>query len=74
MVYHTDPAAEQFVETVKVEQDERNRFCITDAEVEELAKQAMIIEKHYQRPMDIEWAKDGDDGRIYIVQARPGNR
>ena len=71
MVYSADKDAEHFVDTVKVEQDDRNRFCITDAEVTELAKQAMIIEKHYDRPMDIEWAKDGDDGRIYIVQARP---
>ncbi|MBQ0764485.1 phosphoenolpyruvate synthase [Marinobacter psychrophilus] len=71
MIYHTNPTEGEFVETVKVEAAERGRFCITDAEVEELAKQAMIIENHYQRPMDIEWAKDGDDGRIYIVQARP---
>ncbi|MFL1406311.1 phosphoenolpyruvate synthase [Marinobacter sp. M1N3S26] len=71
MVYSKDKDAEHFVDTVKVEQDDRNRFCIDDAEVTELAKQAMIIEKHYDRPMDIEWAKDGDDGRIYIVQARP---
>ena len=71
MVYQTDPSAGQFVETVKVDQEDRNRFCISDAEVEELSRQAVIIEKHYQRPMDIEWAKDGDDGRIYIVQARP---
>lgn len=71
MIYHTNPEEGEFVETVKVGAAERGRFCITDAEVEELAKQAMIIEQHYQRPMDIEWAKDGDDGRIYIVQARP---
>src|SRR5690554_6113077 len=71
MVYHSEPGEGKFVETVKVDHDERNRFSITDTEVEELAKQAMIIEKHYQRPMDIEWAKDGDDGKIYIVQARP---
>jgi pyruvate,water dikinase len=71
MIYHTNPTEGEFVETVKVDAAERGRFCITDAEVEELAKQAMIIEQHYQRPMDIEWAKDGDDGRIYIVQARP---
>jgi len=71
MVYSTDKDSDHFVDTVKVEQDDRNRFCISDAEVTELAKQAMIIEKHYDRPMDIEWAKDGDDGRIYIVQARP---
>src|SRR5690606_27797027 len=70
MIYHSEPGEGKFVETVKVDHEERNRFSITDAEVEELAKQAMIIEKHYQRPMDIEWAKDGDDGRIYIVQAR----
>ncbi|MGS0730517.1 PEP-utilizing enzyme, partial [Shewanella sp. 0m-11] len=44
---------------------------INDAEVQELAKQAMTIEKHYGRPMDIEWAKDGNDGKLYIVQARP---
>ena len=71
MVYHKNPTEGEFVETVKVDATERGRFCVTDAEVEELAKQAMIIEQHYQRPMDIEWAKDGDDGRIYIVQARP---
>ena len=50
---------------------ERNRFCITDEEVMALAKQALIIEQHYGRPMDIEWAKDGQDGQLYIVQARP---
>src|SRR5690554_2241914 len=71
MVYHSEPGEGKFVETVTVDHDERNSFSITDAEVEELAKQAIIIDKHYQRPMDIEWAKDGDDGKIYIVQARP---
>ena len=70
MVYAA-PGSEHFVDTVKVEPEQRGLFCITDEEVSELAKQAMIIERHYQRPMDIEWAKDGDDGRIYIVQARP---
>lgn len=49
----------------------RNRFSLTDLEVEELARQALQIEKHYGRPMDIEWAKDGHNGRLYIVQARP---
>lgn len=49
----------------------RNRFSLTDDEVQTLAKQAVLIEKHYDRPMDIEWAKDGHNGRIYIVQARP---
>nr|WP_148863187.1 phosphoenolpyruvate synthase [Marinobacter fonticola] len=71
MIYGDSAEAGKSVETVKVEQDERNLFCISDAEVEDLARQALIIEKHYKRPMDIEWAKDGDDGRIYIVQARP---
>jgi pyruvate,water dikinase len=49
----------------------RSRFSITDADVQELAKQALVIEQHYGRPMDIEWAKDGNSGRLYIVQARP---
>lgn len=47
------------------------RFCLTDEQVESLARQAMIIEKHYGRPMDIEWALDGGDGKLYVVQARP---
>ncbi len=71
MVYGADSSVGRSVETVKVEPEERSRFCITDDEVIELSKQALIIEKHYGRPMDIEWAKDGDDGKIYIVQARP---
>src|SRR5690606_13864275 len=71
LVYGSDCSVGRSVEAVKVEQEERSRFCITDDEVIELAKQALIIEKHYGRPMDIEWAKDGDDGKIYIVQARP---
>jgi len=49
----------------------RNKFCIADSDVEELARQSLIIEKHYGRPMDIEWAKDGNTGKLYIVQARP---
>ncbi|HEY3644977.1 MAG TPA: phosphoenolpyruvate synthase, partial [Gammaproteobacteria bacterium] len=59
------------VQTIDVHAEQRSRFCISDADVLELAKQALVIEKHYQRPMDIEWAKDGHDGRIYILQARP---
>ena len=66
-----DTAHGKSVITVDVEMKERQQYCITNDEVQELAKQAMIIEKHYQRPMDIEWAKDGADGKIYIVQARP---
>ncbi len=59
--------------TVDVPMAERLRFCLSDAEVEELARQAVAIEKHYACPMDIEWARDGSDGRLYmyILQARP---
>ncbi|WP_018953796.1 phosphoenolpyruvate synthase [Thioalkalivibrio sulfidiphilus] len=57
--------------TVEVDAAERYRFCLTDEQVMDLARQAMIIEKHYGRPMDIEWALDGVDGGLYIVQARP---
>ena len=57
--------------TVDVPVSERNRFSLTDDEVIELARYAVIIEKHYQRPMDIEWGRDGIDGKIYILQARP---
>ncbi len=71
MVYGDEGKAGRSVKTVDVDAAERARFCLTDAEVSELAKQAMIIEKHYKAPMDIEWAKDGDDGKLYIVQARP---
>ncbi|QGG80358.1 phosphoenolpyruvate synthase [Litorivicinus lipolyticus] len=59
------------VKTVEVDEAQRKVFCLTDAEVEELSRQAVTIERHYGRPMDIEWAKDGDDGLLYIVQARP---
>ncbi|TDQ40104.1 phosphoenolpyruvate synthase [Thiopseudomonas denitrificans] len=71
MIYGAEATAGKSVETVDVDPAERQRFALTDAEVTELAKQAMIIEKHYGCPMDIEWAKDGDDGKLYIVQARP---
>ena len=71
MIYGSEASAGKSVETVDVDEADRNRFCITDDEVMALAKQALIIEKHYQRPMDIEWAKDGDTGKLFIVQARP---
>ena len=63
-------SAERVV-TVDVSPEMRNRFSLEDADITELAKFAVIIEKHYGRPMDIEWGKDGKDGRIYILQARP---
>ena len=71
MIYGDEGKAGRSVKTVEVDRADRARFCLSDAEVAELAKQALIIEKHYARPMDIEWAKDGDDNKLYIVQARP---
>ncbi|WP_406566754.1 phosphoenolpyruvate synthase [Aestuariirhabdus haliotis] len=71
MVYGAEACAGRSVDTVDVDEADRLRFCITDAEVEELSRQALIIERHYGRPMDVEWARDGDDGQLYIVQARP---
>ncbi|HBO3681540.1 TPA: phosphoenolpyruvate synthase [Pseudomonas aeruginosa] len=71
MIYGDEAKAGRSVKVVDVDRADRARFALSDAEVTELAKQAVIIEKHYGRPMDIEWAKDGDDGKLYIVQARP---
>ena len=71
MIYGEEASAGKSVKTVEVAAAERARFALSDSEVENLAKQAMIIERHYGCPMDIEWAKDGDDGQLYIVQARP---
>ncbi|RUR30486.1 phosphoenolpyruvate synthase [Vreelandella nanhaiensis] len=71
MVYGQDASAGKSVETVDVPLNERARFCINDQQVMDLARQAVTIEQHYERPMDIEWALDGDDGKLYIVQARP---
>lgn len=71
MVYSNDESHGKQVEIVDMDPELSNKFSITDSEVQELAKQAVIIEKHYGRPMDIEWAKDGNDGKLYIVQARP---
>ncbi len=71
MIYGEEGAAGKSVVVVDVEKQERQQFALNDHELHELAKQALIIENHYGSPMDIEWAKDGDDGQIYIVQARP---
>jgi len=70
MIYAGDEDGEHVV-TCEVDDVRRGQFSITDAEVETLARLAVSIEAHYGRPMDIEWAKDGNDGEIYIVQARP---
>ena len=69
MIYASDGDAP--VTTVSVDEADRRRFCLTDEQVEELARQAIHIEHHYGRPMDIEWALDGVDGELYVVQARP---
>ena len=71
MIYGDGNSHGRTVKTIEVHAEARARFCISDAEVINLAKQALIIEKHYARPMDIEWAKDGADGKLYILQARP---
>jgi pyruvate,water dikinase len=71
MICTGEGSAGKAVETVDVDLADQRRFSITDAEAEELARIAITIEKHYGRPMDIEWAKDGDDQQLYIVQARP---
>lgn len=71
MVYADSQEHGKQVRIEDVEEAARNRFSLNDHEVEQLAHQALMIEKHYGRPMDIEWAKDGHTGKLYIVQARP---
>lgn len=71
MVFSEDRAHGKQTLIEDIDSAKSQTFSITDAEAEELARQALIIEKHYGRPMDIEWAKDGIDGKLYIVQARP---
>src|SRR5712664_1736773 len=71
MVFAESGAAGRSTRVVDVPQAERDRFSLSDADVLELARYAVAIEKHYGRPMDIEWGKDGGDGRIYVLQARP---
>ena len=64
-------ASGRLVKTTDVPTEQRNRYSLTDADVEQLARYALVIEEHYGRPMDIEWGKDGTDGHLYILQARP---
>jgi pyruvate, water dikinase len=71
MVYTDDPAVGRTTEFVDTSEDERRLLSLSDDEVEELARHALTIEEHYGRPMDIEWGKDGLDGQLYILQARP---
>ena len=70
MVYG-EPGTQERVRTVDVPAEDRQRFSIDEADVVELAQQALVIEEHYGTPMDIEWGKDGETGKIYILQARP---
>jgi pyruvate,water dikinase len=71
MIYSDDRATGKTVQTVDVDEADSLRFSLDDDDIIELAKMAVTIEKHYQRPMDIEWGKDGEDGKLYILQARP---
>nr|WP_245965392.1 phosphoenolpyruvate synthase [Salinisphaera orenii] len=71
MVYTADRSHGKTTEFVDVEAADQSRFSLSDADAEALAAQALIIERHYGRPMDIEWGKDGETGELYILQARP---
>lgn len=71
IIFATDETAESTLHTMAVIELDRRKFCINDVDIYQLANQALLIEQHYGAPMDIEWAKDGVDGEIYIVQARP---
>jgi pyruvate,water dikinase len=71
MIYDEDPESSEFVKTVDVPPEDAQRFCLTDEDAETLARYALSVEDHYGRPMDIEWAKDGNDGHLYLLQARP---
>ncbi len=71
MVYTEDPTVGRTTEFVDTSEEERPLLSLTDEEVEELARHALTIEEHYGRPMDIEWGKDGVDGQLYVLQARP---
>ncbi len=71
MVYSNNSEPGKTVDTVDVDENDSLRFSISDDDIVELAKMAITIEDHYGRPMDIEWGKDGNDGKLYILQARP---
>ena len=71
MIYSDNPSEGSSIATVDVAPADSARFCLSDKDVELLARYSLIIEDHYGRPMDIEWAKDGKDGQLYLLQARP---
>jgi len=71
MIYNSEASAEEFVTTVDVSAEDANRFSLSEADIETLSRYALSVEEHYDRPMDIEWALDGLDGELYLLQARP---
>jgi pyruvate,water dikinase len=71
MIYSNDPTPGKTVETVDVDDNDSHTFSLSDDDIIELSKMAVTIENHYGRPMDVEWGKDGNDGKLYILQARP---
>ncbi len=71
MVYAPDSDSTETIENQATPEEKRNTFSLSQADVETLGKWCLKIEQHYGRPMDIEWAKDGVDGKLFIVQARP---
>ncbi len=71
MVYNDDGADSSTVRQIEVDLADQHRFCLTDEDILILSQQALLIEDHYRRPMDIEWGKDGESGEIFILQARP---
>jgi pyruvate,water dikinase len=71
MIFSDNPSVGETVKVIDVEEQAQNVFSLNDADVETLARYAVLIEKHYGRAMDIEWGKDGRDGKVYILQARP---
>jgi pyruvate,water dikinase len=71
MVYDDDPESDEFVKICDVDEADSQRYCLTIEDTETLARYALSVEEHYGRPMDIEWGKDGIDGKIYLLQARP---
>ncbi len=71
MVYNETPGATEYVQTVDVSPEDAARFSLDDADIETLSRYALSVEEHYGRPMDIEWARDGIDGELYLLQARP---
>jgi len=71
MVYSDDPESNEYVQTIPVSPEDCTRFSLSDEDIETLSRYALSVEAHYDRPMDIEWARDGLDGEIYLLQARP---